>query len=92
MEVSQNVQVPRMGMEDLQNSQKFPARYTNVVSVHVPAPGYCYMGIPVPRVSCHGHTELKVPGTGMNVVQNLRKFGMRVILRVWSLTRVTFRL
>ena len=53
-----------------------PGRYTNVVPVPVPASGYFYKGIPVPRVLCHGRTELtEVPGTGMNVVQNSQKFG-----------------
>ncbi|CAM9878092.1 unnamed protein product [Laminaria digitata] len=35
-----------------------PGRYTNVVPVPVPAPGYFYKGIPVLRVLCHGRTEL----------------------------------
>ena len=42
--------------------------YTNVVPVCEPAPGYFCQGIPVPRVLCHGRTELtEVAGTGMNV-------------------------
>ena len=48
--------------------------YTNVLPVT--APGYFYKGIPVPRVLCHGRTELtEVPGTGMSVVRNSQKFG-----------------
>ena len=58
------------GMEILQISQKFRVRYTNVVPVPTPAPGYFYKGIPVPRVLCHRRTELtKVEGMGMNVAQ-----------------------
>ena len=61
-----------------------PGRYTNVVLVPVPAPGYFYKGIPVPWILCHGRTELtEVPGTGKNVVQSLHKFRVRVIPRVW---------
>ena len=37
--------------------------------------GDVYKRQPVPRVFVHGRTELtEVPGTGMNVVQNLQKF------------------
>ena len=53
----------------------------NVVTVPVPAPapGYFYNGIPTPRVWCHGRTELTAfPGTGMNVVQNIHKFRVRI--------------
>ena len=43
------------------------------------SPGYCYKGIPVPRVLCHNLTELtEVPGTGMQVLQNLQKFRVPV--------------
>ena len=55
-------------MEVLQNSQ-VPGRYTNVVPVPVPAPGYFYKDIPLPQVLCHGPTEVtEVPGTGVNAV------------------------
>ena len=43
----------------LRELTKVPGRYANVVPVPVPAPDYFYKGIPVPRVLCHGHTELK---------------------------------
>ena len=47
-------------------------RYTNVAPVPAPAPGYFFKGIPVPRVLCHGRTELaQAPGTGINVIHNL---------------------
>ena len=60
-----------------------PGRNTNVVPepvpvpvpVPVPAPGYFETSIPVPRVLCHGRTELtEIPGTGVNVLQNLQNF------------------
>ena len=53
---------------------KVPGRYDTKV-VPVPASGYFYKGIPVPRVLCYGRTELtEVPGTGMNVVHNFQSF------------------
>ena len=58
-----------------------PGKYTNVVPVPVPKPGDFCKGKPVPRVLCHGRTELKqVPGTGIRTsyVQNLHKFRVRV--------------
>ena len=56
------------GMEVIHNSQKFQARYTNVV--------------PVPWVLWHGLTELtEVPGTDMNIVHNSHKFWVRGIPR-----------
>ena len=55
-------------MEVIHNSQKFQARYTNVV--------------PVPWVLWHGLTELtEVPGTDMNIVHNSHKFWVRGIPR-----------
>ena len=58
-------------MAVLQNPE-VPGRYTNVVSVPVPAPGCFYKGISVPRVLCHGRSELtEVLGVDMNVAQNL---------------------
>ena len=49
----------------VQNSQKFRAG----IKMLYPYPGYLW----------HGRTELtEVPGTGMNVVQNLQKFRVRV--------------
>ena len=49
-----------------------PGKYTKCCTRPVRAPGHFYKGISVPRVMCHGHTELtQVPGTGMNVVHNL---------------------
>ena len=77
MEVLQNLQKFRVwvwksyrthrscgyGMEVLLNSQKFRVRHTNVL----------------PRVLCHGRTDLtQVLGTGINVVQYLQKFRVRV--------------
>ena len=38
--------------------------------------------VPVPRVLWHWPTEFtEIPGTGMNVLQNLQKFRVRVIPR-----------
>ena len=72
------------GYGSLTEPTEVPGRYTNVVPVPVPATGYFYKGIPVPRVLYHKRTELnEVPGTGTNVVQNLQKFRVRVIPRVW---------
>ena len=43
-----------------------PERYENAV-------------VPVPRVLWHGRAEFtEVPGTGMNVINNLRKFRVKV--------------
>ena len=59
----------------LQDLPKFRARYgsvtelTEVIKMIYPYPGYLW----------HWRTELaEVPGTGMNVVQNLQKFRLRV--------------
>ena len=42
-----------------------PGRYTHVIPVPVPASGYLYKAIPVPRVLWRAYTELtEVPGTG----------------------------
>ena len=63
------------GHGSLTELTEVPGRYTNVVPVPVPVPGYFYKGTPVPRVLSHGHTELtEVSGTGMNVKnsQNFR--------------------
>ena len=36
--------------------------------------GYYNKGIPVPRVLCHGLTEVtEVPGKGIGILQNLQK-------------------
>ena len=52
------------GTDMLTKVTEVPGRYTDVVPVPVPAPGYCEKGILVPRVLCHGRTELtQVPGT-----------------------------
>ena len=90
-------EVPRTGMEVLRITHKKlrvgTYSYANVVPVPVPVPvpGRFYKVIPVPRVLCHGRRELaEVPGTGMNVVQTLQKFRVRVMPRVWFL-RVTYR-
>ena len=65
------------GCRSITELTQVSGRYTNVVPVPVPA-HYFYEGIPVPRVLCHGRTELtEVPGTGMNVVHNLHKFRVR---------------
>ena len=62
------------GYGSLTELTEVAGRYTNVVLVPVPARGYFFKGIPVPRVLCLGCTELaEVPGTGKNV-QNLQKF------------------
>ena len=42
-------------------------------------PGYCNKGIPVPRVLCHSLTKvIQVPGKVMGILQNLKKFRVRV--------------
>ena len=77
-------------MELFQNSQKFRVRYGSLAeltkvlkkvpgrymnAVPVPAPGYVENGIPVPRVQCHGRTEVtEIPGVGVNVMHFLQKF------------------
>ena len=41
-------------------------------------PGYCNKGISIPRVLCHSFIEVtEVPGKGMGLIQNLRKFRVR---------------
>ena len=41
--------------------------------------GYCYKGIPGPRVLCHSLTQVtEVAGKGMGVLQKLKKFRVRV--------------
>ena len=63
------------GYGSLLKNSEVPGRYTNVAPVPAPAPGYFQKGIPVPRVLCHGHTELaEAPGKGMIVIQNLQEF------------------
>ena len=59
--------VPHCRIELRHALTEVTCRYTNVVLVPVPAPGYFhfYKGIPLPRVLCHGRTALKrVAGTG----------------------------
>ena len=82
-------------MEVLQNSQKFRVRVWKSYRTHrssgyrygslaelTEVPGRYTNVVPVPRVLWHGRTELtEVSGTGMDVVQNLQKFRVRVIPR-----------
>ena len=70
-------------MEVLQNSRKFRVGTRCCTRTRTRTRVFL-QGLPVPRVLCHGRTELtQVPGTGMNVVQNLQQFRARVTLRVW---------
>ena len=88
MEVSQNFQKLRVrvwksyetrrssgyGYGSLTELVEVPGRYTIVLPVRVT----------VPRVLCHGRTEVTdVTGTGMNdLVQNMQKFRVRLIPEV----------
>ena len=53
----------------------FPGGQTDVVPVHIPAPGEFQKAVLVLRVLSHGREELtEAPGTGVNVVHNLQEF------------------
>ena len=71
-------EVPGTGTEVLHNPQKFRVLWhgrtelTELFGRHENA-------VPVPRVLWHGRVELtEVPDMGMNVIQNLQKFRVRV--------------
>ena len=67
----------------LQNSQKFRVLWHGRTEI-TEVPGRYENAVPVPRVLWHGRTDLtEVPGTGMNVIQNSKKF----FVRVWMLYR-----
>ena len=81
-------EIPGKGRGVLQNLQKFRVRVRKCYRTHRSS-GYCGTGVqnlqnvwagirmlyPYPAYLWHGRTELtEVPGTGMNVVQNLQKF------------------
>ena len=85
-------EVPAKGMGILQNLQKFRVRVRTCYRTHRNS-GYCGTGVqnsqkfragikmlyPYPGYLWHGRTELtEVPGTGINVVQNLQKYRVRV--------------
>ena len=80
-------EVPGKGMGILHNLQKFPVRVRKCYRTRRSS-GYSGTGVqnskfragikmlyPYPGYLWHGRTELtEVPGTGMNVLQNLQKF------------------
>ena len=85
-------EVPGKGMGILQILHKFRVRIRKCYRTHRSS-GYCGTGVqnsqkfragikmlyPYPGYLWNGRTELtEVPGTGMNVVQNLQKFRVRV--------------
>ena len=85
-------EVPGKGREILQNLHKLRVRVQKCYRTHRSS-GYCDTGVqnsqkfraglkmvyPYPGYLWHGRTELtEVPGTGMNIVQTLLKFRVRV--------------
>ena len=88
-------EVPGTGMNVIQNFQKFRIRVRKSYRTSRSS-RYCGTGVqnlqkfragwkmlyPYPRYSWHWRTELtEVPGTGINALQNLQKFRVRVIPR-----------
>ena len=72
-------EVPGNGMGILENLQKFRVGVRKCYRTHRSSGQVQELLYPYPRYLWHGRTELpKVPGTGMNVVQNLQKFRVRV--------------
>ena len=97
-------QVPDTGMNVIQNSKKFRVRVREYYRTHRSS-GYCGTGVQnsqksragikmlYPYLGYCGHRRTEVPGTGMNVLQNLHKFFVGKypgkIPRVWFCTYPT---
>ena len=89
LSLTEVTEVPVKGMGIIQNLQKFRVRVRKCYRTHRSS-GYCGTGAQnsqkfrpgIKMLSGYlwnGRTELtEVPGTGMNVVQNLQKFRVRV--------------